>query len=91
MCRSKIPQSGGCSVISRLGGDRWLRFWAVDKATMTIVGWSVNGALTAQLVQPLPSANLLKAISPTIANPDVKSEMERRYSSFAGKAVLPVQ
>jgi hypothetical protein len=36
------------------------------QATTMVVGWSVIGALTAQLVQPLPSANLLKAISPTI-------------------------
>ena len=39
---------------------------------MMVVGWSVNGSLTTQLVQPLPSASLLlvraAAISPTIAN-----------------------
>jgi hypothetical protein len=41
------------------------------QATTTVVGWSVNGSLTAQLAQPLPSACLLlvmaASISPTIA------------------------
>jgi transposase len=31
MCRSKIPQSGGISVISRLTGDRWLHVWVDDR------------------------------------------------------------
>jgi hypothetical protein len=31
MCRSKNPQFGGYSVISRLDGDRWLRFWEADR------------------------------------------------------------
>jgi hypothetical protein len=30
MCRSKIPQAGGISVISRLTGDRALHVWVVD-------------------------------------------------------------
>jgi TRAP-type uncharacterized transport system substrate-binding protein len=29
--RSKIPQLGGSSVISRPSGDRWLRFWVADR------------------------------------------------------------
>jgi hypothetical protein len=29
------------------------------QATTTVVGWSVNGSLTAQLARPLPSACLL--------------------------------
>jgi hypothetical protein len=41
------------------------------QAMTTVVGWSVNGSLTAQLAQPLPSACLLlvkaASISPTIA------------------------
>jgi hypothetical protein len=40
------------------------------QAMTTVVGWSVNGVLTAQLAQPLPSACLLvkaTSISPTIA------------------------
>jgi hypothetical protein len=31
MCRSKIPQTGGISVISRLAGDRGLHVWVVDR------------------------------------------------------------
>ena len=31
MCRSKIPQLGGFSVISRPGGDRVLHFWVADR------------------------------------------------------------
>ncbi len=30
MCRSKIPQSGEFSVISRAGGDQELHFWVAD-------------------------------------------------------------
>jgi hypothetical protein len=41
------------------------------QAMTTVVGWSVNGVLTAQLARPLPSACLLlvkaTSISPTIA------------------------
>ena len=41
------------------------------QAMTTVVGWSANGVLTAQLAQPLPSACLLlvkaASISPTIA------------------------
>jgi hypothetical protein len=43
----------------------------VAGGTPFAVGWSVNGSLTTRLVQPLPSASLLRvraaAISPTIA------------------------
>ncbi len=35
--RSKNPQLGGCSVISRLDGDRWLRFWVADRDGATAV------------------------------------------------------
>jgi hypothetical protein len=41
------------------------------QAMTTVVGWSVNGALTAQLAQPLSIGSLLlvraASISPTIA------------------------
>jgi hypothetical protein len=46
------------------------------QAMTTVVGWSVIGSLTAQLVQPLPSASLLlvraAAISPISARTAIR-------------------
>jgi hypothetical protein len=61
------------------------------QATTMVVGWSVIGALTAQLVQPLPSASLLKAISPTIATAanNVFNTVNMGLPAFGGVQAKP--
>jgi hypothetical protein len=40
--RSKIPQLGGSSVISRPSGDRWLRFWVADRGGAAVCTEKLN-------------------------------------------------